>query len=432
MNTYTSDSAAPPAYPISALGQLRMTVTAGATDTLVMTVGAASYSVTTTTSVLGLQQAWNTIEYGVFGCGNLLEAQFLPKNSTSLEVSVAIEATYGTSLQCGLGPTGDEGYTGESNNLNLICCDTGNLGGLAGITALESNVPGVTSAACAAPNPWIKLPGGGCASNIAAADGDYPWITGCATTGNPAGRNTIWYWGGSSTGWVETTNGSAKNISAWNDPVDYWNYPTIVGTNGMVYWGNPGVSDVGSSAGRSVTWAENLHGSATGTSISTSGYNLTGDWSNYISGGSDVLYYSEDYAAWSAIGSPQGVAEWISVAPDNSSLWALTSAGGAYEFTGTLNPAPGSGTWAYSGLSNVNQVAAGPGYSYAYIQSGALTLYRTETGPVILPTGGTGEPVLGPNPGGWGTQLSIGANGNVWVIDGSGSIWEYVPQSPIF
>jgi hypothetical protein len=176
-----------------------------------------------------------------------------------------------------------------------------------------------------------------------------------------------------------------------------------------------------------------VNGSASGTSISTSGYSLTGDWINYISGGGDVLYYSEDYAAWSEVGSPMGIAEWISVAPDNSSLWALTSAGALYKFSGTLNPEPTSSPWVYQ-LGNVSQVAAGPGGSYAYIQNDILWFWQPNAGIlqyIASPQGGAQQPSWA-NQGAWGTQLSIGANGNVWVIDESGNIWEYVPQSPRF
>jgi hypothetical protein len=374
---------------------------------------------------LGLNQAWNTLEVGVFGSGNGIEANFGPPNSTSLEVSVFIGATNGATPQCVKGAE-----TGESNNLNLICCNSG----LGEITALESNVPGVTPAACQAPtNPWIELPGGGCASNIAAADGDYPWITGCTP-----GRNTIWYWTGNSTlgaygGWV-LTNGAAENIAAFNNPVDgYLNYPAVVGTNGKVYLGSPYGSDIGSNAGSSVDWIENPNGSGSGTSISSSPGFVDGNpnWTNYISGGSDVLYYSTLYGSWSEVGSPMGIAEWISVAPDDSSLWALTSAGGLYMFSGTLNPEPTSSPWVYQ-LGNVSQVAAGPGGSYAYIQGNTLWFLQQAGGiPQAIASGGNGQPSWA-NQGAWGTQLGIGANGNVWVIDESGNIWEYVPQSRLF
>jgi hypothetical protein len=281
-------------------------------------------------------------------------------------------------------------------------------------------------------NPWIKLPGGGCATNIAAADGDYPWVTGCGGS-----RNQIFYWGGSGIGyWIYTTgatqNIAAFNVAAFNNPWnlfshEYQNYPTIVGTNEKVYVGDPSGSDTGSGLGSSVYWAENTNGLTSGSSISTS-LNAS-SFTNYVSGTSDVLYYSEyGHAVWEPIGNPRGVAEWISVAPDNSSLWAVTNASELWKFSGNVNPVPTSGSWSWES-NNVSQAAAGPGGSYAYISNNVLWYQPPVGGVQRLPTG----PTLGPSQAGqWGTQLSIGANGNIWVIDESGNIWEYVPYNPRF
>jgi hypothetical protein len=396
-----------------------MTVTAGTTeDTLQMTVGAASYIVSKPKSIFGLNQAWNQVQFGVYGFGNFLPAQFLPINSTTLEVNIAIKATNNAFPQCELIGS----ITGESNNLNPICC-VSNSGG---ITALESNVPGLPSTACndsPAPNPWIELSGGGCATNIGAADGDYPWVTGCGGS-----RNQTFYWGGSSLGYWVYTNGTAQNIAAFNNSnVDtYLNYPTVVGTNEKVYVGAPQGSDTGSSLGSVVQWTENPNGLTSGSSISTS-LNAS-SFTNYVSGTSDVLYYSEGYAVWEPIGNPEGVAEWISVAPDNSSLWAVTNASELWKFSGSVNPVPSSGSWSWES-NNVSQAAAGPGGSYAYISNNVLYYQPPGGGVQQLPTG----PTLGPSQAGqWGTQLSIGANGNIWVIDESGNIWEYVPYNPRF
>jgi hypothetical protein len=426
-NVYSSPT--PPAYPISALGQLTMTVTETASaDFLSMTVGAATYTYSGP-SVFGLSQAWNQVEFGVYGWGNALPAEFVTNgtaNSTTLEVNIAIEATNSGFPHCEQG-----GTTGESNNLSPICC-TSNPGG---ITALESSVPGLPSTACngsPALNPWIKLPGGGCATNIAAADGDYPWVTGCGGS-----RNQIFYWGGSGIGyWIYTTgatqNIAAFNVAAFNNPWnlfshEYQNYPTIVGTNEKVYVGDPSGSDTGSGLGSSVYWAENTNGLTSGSSISTS-LNAS-SFTNYVSGTSDVLYYSEyGHAVWEPIGNPRGVAEWISVAPDNSSLWAVTNASELWKFSGNVNPVPTSGSWSWES-NNVSQAAAGPGGSYAYISNNVLWYQPPVGGVQRLPTG----PTLGPSQAGqWGTQLSIGANGNIWVIDKSGNIWEYVPYNPKF
>jgi hypothetical protein len=432
----------PPLYPISALGQLTMTVTeSGTTDSLVMTVGAATFNVNVSPTVLGLSKAWNSAEVGVYGFGNFLSAYF--PNPTSLEVNTAIKATNNASPQCSQG-----GFTGESNNLNPICC----ISNSGGITALESNVlPVLPPTACGAPNPWIELPGGGCATNIAAADGDYPWVTGCGGS-----RYQTFYWGGSSLGYWVYTNGAADNIAAFNDSGDvlghgYLNYPTIVGAGmtsaeqyfnpDMVYIGFPQGSDTEGFSGSSVQWTENpqQRNFSSGSSISTS-VNAS-SWTNYASDTSDDLYYSEAYyldnpnAVWYPIGTTEGVAEWISVAPDNSSLWALTSANELWKFNGTINPIPTpSGFWSYWN-SNINQAAAGPRGSYAFMSesaAGSTLVYQPPVGVQYnIPTGGTGQPVLGPIQvgGTWGTQLSIGANGNIWVIDYYGNIWEYVPQN---
>jgi hypothetical protein len=355
----------------------------------------------------------SAFQLDIVGPGNLCHTNFLSGAGTITYSTTQTNLTTGNAnppTQCMGGVV--RAATGESSN--------------AVYESPESIYYNTVTQSFSIPNPWTEVLSG-CASNIAAADGNYPWITGCAATGS---RNNIYYWGGGS--WVGPTSGAAENIAAFNAAGE--NYPVVVGTNGKVYFGQPQGSDIGSNAGASVQWFENTNGLVSGTSVSTYSVDNGQSFINYVSGTNDVLYSATNYNAWSTIGSPDGIATWISVAPDDSSLIALNGSGAWYRWSGVLDPGPSSGDWISEG-GNVNQVAAGPG-AVAYISNGVLWWEFGTNSPQILSSGAAGQPswanlpVAG-DPGAWGTLLSVGANGVIWVIDGDGAVWYFgnVPAS---
>jgi hypothetical protein len=244
----------------------------------------------------------------------------------------------------------------------------------------------------------------GCASNIAAANGNNPWITGCN-----ANRNNIYYW--NDTTWIET-NGTAENIAAYE--YNGQDYAVIVGTNGKVYYG----STTGNESDH-VTWSENTNGLASGVGISV---NYTGY--AYIVGNDGNAYYSSAaLGPWTELPYDAALTT-ISVAPDNSALFILNPYGSIGSWTGTLNPGPsGSGNWAPTFL-NQYLVTAGLNGSFFTIEAGGIlswimgvndlnTYFQLPAGPSWINMGPTG----------WGTWLSVGTNGNLWAVDENGSIW---------
>jgi hypothetical protein len=85
----------------------------GGLDTVSLAVGSGhATSVTNSDSKIGLAGFWNTAEWGVYGDGGGSEANF--GANTTLEAQTALTATSGSAPSCV-----QEGFTGETNNLNL-------------------------------------------------------------------------------------------------------------------------------------------------------------------------------------------------------------------------------------------------------------------------------------------------------------------------
>jgi hypothetical protein len=103
-----------PTQPITSLANLKLSgnVTAS-TDTVVMQTASASYSVPAADSTLGLSTAWNTVEFMIGGNGGGSTASF----NTGSTITVQTVTHNGTTAapSCLY-----EGFTGETNNLNLV------------------------------------------------------------------------------------------------------------------------------------------------------------------------------------------------------------------------------------------------------------------------------------------------------------------------
>jgi hypothetical protein len=124
---------AAPDVPITQLGKLALmgTATAGGNDSVVLSYGSDSYSITGKDSVLDISSVWKEAEFNVVGNAGGSRADF---NSGS-SVTVALLLFDGSTAA----PTcvTNAGTTGETNNLNLGSCTAS--GGIPNIEFTESN-----------------------------------------------------------------------------------------------------------------------------------------------------------------------------------------------------------------------------------------------------------------------------------------------------
>jgi hypothetical protein len=106
-----------PAQAISQLPHLLFGAQAArGVDTLTMTTSAQAYAVTNKDNIVFLSHYWKQAEYNVFGDCCDSQANFNP--GTSLTVKILLVNGTATKPVC----EGDDGTTGETNNLNLGPC----------------------------------------------------------------------------------------------------------------------------------------------------------------------------------------------------------------------------------------------------------------------------------------------------------------------
>jgi hypothetical protein len=110
-----SNAINPPALTASQLRTVSLegTAKAGGSDHAILTTGTTDFSVSNSDNVVDLAANWNAAEFGVFGDGNGTSATF--SAGTTMQVETA--TSNGTTLapSCAM-----EGFTGETNNLNLV------------------------------------------------------------------------------------------------------------------------------------------------------------------------------------------------------------------------------------------------------------------------------------------------------------------------
>ena len=94
--------------------QLSGSATSGGNDAVSLSLGSGqATTVTADDSMIDLASNWNTTEWGVYGDGGGSAADF--GSGTSLEAQTALTASSGSSAPSCV----EEGFTGETNNLNL-------------------------------------------------------------------------------------------------------------------------------------------------------------------------------------------------------------------------------------------------------------------------------------------------------------------------
>lgn len=141
-----------PDQPITNLGGMILTASAGATDAIHLWLGDGSLYALSAASVLNLSQGWTQSEFNVFGEGNSSQANFNPG------ATIVVQTLTSNGVP-GSGSYQQKSTTGETNNLTLVPNSVCQIGGPApGIRFTESNVPGATASGC--PLPATPVSGG--------------------------------------------------------------------------------------------------------------------------------------------------------------------------------------------------------------------------------------------------------------------------------
>lgn len=110
-------------------------------DTATLLTGSGSASAVESGDPLGLTGNWTTAEYGVFGDGDGTEANF--STNTTLSVETTMNDGETSAPSCAL-----EGFTGETNNLNLSTAPGITLGSQPAMVSGQSNNAGAGAASC--------------------------------------------------------------------------------------------------------------------------------------------------------------------------------------------------------------------------------------------------------------------------------------------
>jgi hypothetical protein len=128
-------------------------MTAGDTDTVVLTTAGGTAVATSADSVLNLANGWSAVEWNVFGdcCG--FQANFSAEATLVVRTSVNAGAN--------IAPTCvQEGFTGEFNNLSLVGTPARvPASTLPAIVFTESDAANSTPASCTCSAPGAPLPG---------------------------------------------------------------------------------------------------------------------------------------------------------------------------------------------------------------------------------------------------------------------------------
>ncbi len=109
-----------PKIAITSLSTFKMSGAAtGSKDSLVFTAAGEAYSTSQADSVTNLSTAWNASEFNIIGDGGGSEAVF--NKGSSITVKLALTDGSTSAPSC----VGDDGTTGETNDLTLGACTTG-------------------------------------------------------------------------------------------------------------------------------------------------------------------------------------------------------------------------------------------------------------------------------------------------------------------
>jgi ABC-type phosphate transport system substrate-binding protein len=132
---------------VASLSSAKLTgsATSGGSDTVELTTSSGSTAVSASDTVLGLAGAWTEAEFAVVGdcCGT----KALFSSGTTLQVRTTVHSGTTVAPTCVL-----EGFTGETNNLNLAATPAIGTSASPAIVSQQTSSPGMAS--CASANSW--------------------------------------------------------------------------------------------------------------------------------------------------------------------------------------------------------------------------------------------------------------------------------------
>jgi hypothetical protein len=282
-----------------------------------------------------------------------------------------------------------------------------------------------TAATATATTPTLTELSVGCATSIAAGDGNYPWVTGCTHTPNGSDYY-LYYWGGPSLGWLEA-NGAGVGISVFSGSVEFGadnNYPAVVNAAGSTYYGFPGGSDLGSSDGTSVVWQEarslcatSVYAGVTGSGPADQPALLVSACSSAGSGVYQTFSGSGAFTSWMEIpGGGTAVAVGSAAFPVSavpSEAWVIGTNGNVYLWVSSNGT---TGNW----------------YNYGTPVDGGVIAISQDGSPLWV-VGSNNQPYYLNSDNDWVgvsgfpavTKVDVGGNGTVWLVDTDGNIWYY-------
>jgi hypothetical protein len=393
-NCYSNSSAADVStLTASQLASVALTASAspGGDDAVTLALGSEATSVTRADGVLDLAENWNTTEWGVYGDAFGNEAIF--SSGTTLQAQTALTSTDYAAPGCVL-----EGFTGETNNLNLTSTPALVSGASPTIATRQTNGSTVSPS---------------CATAVGALPPPTPYEVAFQSS-----SGDLWTVGASDTNWglpvmagtspsITTLSGGGYEVAFQATSGDLW----TVGSGGETNW------DLGMMAGTSpaITGLSNggyeVAFQANTGSLWTVGSSAHGAWNlgmmagtspaiTALSGGGyEAAFQANTGALWSA--GTAGTADWTLGMAAGTSPDITTLSNGTYEMvfqanTGTLWSRDSTGA---NGINWTLGMMAG-------------------TSPGVSPLSGGFEMDFQAGPPGQG-----GTNGQLWSRYSSGDTW---------
>jgi streptogramin lyase len=179
-------------------------------DTVTLATGSGSATAVATGDPLGLIGSWSTAEFGIFGDGNSSAANFSANTTLNVETTTNEGDLFAPT--CTL-----EGFTGETNNLNLVTTPALAPGALPAILSEQSNSASAGPASCStAPGyaPTTLNP----PANSLLAPGTLQAFSGTLAPSQSAGDGTVTMTGGSGAVLITVVHWDANGIVIWIPP----------------------------------------------------------------------------------------------------------------------------------------------------------------------------------------------------------------------
>lgn len=423
-----------PAATIASLQAITVTGSAAglhaADDTLTITVGSMIYSSPGENLFPDLDKQWNVSEFNIFGNGNNSQAVF--NNGSTIVVRNSVDS--GTTSA----PKSDEEtYTGETNNLTLVCTpmlETGTSTAWPSIKFAESNF-----------NYFYQVNG------LTEVNGKLVYLSASPDSTSVWGINAageVWQYLGAVTKkkspWQQVVPRKFQQISlgadfvVWgvNSSADIYQYVYKTGSQGA--WKLQMAQDafpLPNTPG-AATWI--VSGAVTAAPDKTVWALMTAESVSYPAAPPSFfnLLYRWTGKTFKLISSPLPMA-WISVG-SATNVWALDQAGNIYSYTGRdkhpWNSVPGKQLTAIS--------AAADGTVWGINSAGQAWTY-TGPPPPKAPSKDSDPWRHIPGPGNPLAQISVGSQISVWALDAEGraysfsstdkswTSWNSSPQCPL-